>query len=467
LIELLAKHSCFARPDTPPRCVGPFFLPCHQLDADDRDVRISVIIPCHGGFEDTHACLESLHACRLPLGSTLEILVVDNASPDATGTLHDPARNVHVLPQPTNLGFAGGVNAGLRAATGTHLMVLNNDTLAAPSMVERLLAAVAADPRIAIAAPVSNHVKGPARIAVGDAGTTAAGRAEIDALLAEDHGRIQDVQTLSGLCMLLTRSWLERIGEFDERFGSGNWEDDDFSLRARLQGARLVIVRDAFLHHHGHRTFRKLGIDLRAEIERRRRTFLAKWRGDLAAEAYVAEYDGDLDRASALAGRARTRYPRWPDAERLLGRQALQSGDPHRARALLRAHVAICPQATETRIFLALAELECGDHARGLQTFRDTLSTCWLGEHELVRALGLLADFWLRRGDAARARPFVLDAHALAPDDAAVGNRVGVLAALEGRARDAARAFAEAAGSGSDEARRNLLALRACATTAH
>jgi GT2 family glycosyltransferase len=86
-------------------------------------------------------------------------------------------------------------------------MVLNNDTLAAPSLVARLVRALRGDPRIALAAPVSNHVKGPARLALGELGTTAEGRAEIErALSAGCGGKLEDVETLSGLCSSCARS---------------------------------------------------------------------------------------------------------------------------------------------------------------------------------------------------------------------------------------------------------------------
>lgn len=67
--------------------------------------------------------------------------MVDNASPDHTAHLAGRVPGVTILEQATNLGFAGGVNAGLRSATGAIRIVLNNDTRAAPNLIHRLVGA--------------------------------------------------------------------------------------------------------------------------------------------------------------------------------------------------------------------------------------------------------------------------------------------------------------------------------------
>ena len=213
-------------------------------------MELSVVIPCHGGVEDTRACLRAL--ATQEGAPEMEVLVVDNASGDGTERLEEEFQGVRVLGLERNLGFAGGVNVGLRAARGRWLMVLSNDTMAAPHMVRRLLDGLRSDGRIGMAGPVSNRVKGPARVRVGTVGESEAERLELEALLGERCcGQLEDVETLAGLCLFFARGLLDRVGLFDEGFGPGNFEDDDFSLRVRLTGRRLVIVRDAFLYHRG------------------------------------------------------------------------------------------------------------------------------------------------------------------------------------------------------------------------
>ena len=84
---------------------------------------------------------------------------------------------MQLLRLPYNLGFAGGVNRGLAAARGDVMVVLNNDTMVAPTMLARMLRAREAQPRPTLLAPVSNYVKGAAHLPVGQRGADAAGRA--------------------------------------------------------------------------------------------------------------------------------------------------------------------------------------------------------------------------------------------------------------------------------------------------
>ena len=65
----------------------------------------------------------------------------------------------------------------------------------------------------------------------------------------------------------------------DERFGIGNFEDDDYCRRARDAGWQLVVAQDSFIHHFGHRTFDGARIDLNALLDRNRQLFDEKWNG--------------------------------------------------------------------------------------------------------------------------------------------------------------------------------------------
>lgn len=419
---------------------------------------ISVIIPCHNGIEDTRACLRSL---RDQLEPSLEVLLVDNGSQDGSHRLDREFPGLRVLRQGRNLGFAGGINQGLRAAKGECLLILNNDTLVGERMIPRLRAALDSDPSIAIAAPVSNHVKGTAQIAAGSAGLDAATRREIEDLL--DHyygGYLQDRCSLSGLCLMFRPALLDQIGLFDERFGTGNFEDDDFCLRARLQGHRLIIVRNAFLHHHGHRTFVALGIDYSASLDQRERIFADKWSKLAAGRVILAQIKNDPELAAKESRLALEESPLWPDAHLNLARHELNHDDYAAAKSHLSSFLDRCPNHGEALLMRACATIGLGQESDGLRLFAEILESEPLSEQEHAVGLTFLARILIKRGKAADAVPYLEVVLELAPEQAEAHNLLGIAYLAAGDAADATKSFEKAFALGEENASHNLAAMK-------
>ncbi|GAB4152272.1 MAG: hypothetical protein Fur0037_21060 [Planctomycetota bacterium] len=418
-------------------------------------MRCSVIIPCHGGEDLTRACIESLLGQRG--GHELEILVVDNKSPDGTGSLANMHPAVRVLPMDRNLGFAGGVNRGLREASMPHVLILNNDTVAGSHLLTRLHRALTSDPRIGIAAPMSDHVKGDAMLRVGQRGQSGHGREEIEAFLSSAHAMaVQDQCTLSGLCMLIHRSTQQRIGEFDERFGPGNFEDDDFCLRARLLGMRLVLARDAFLHHEGHSTFRAMGLDYRKELENRRRGFEAKWNGDPAGAAWISLLKGDLAAAGALAPIARREHPCWVDADWILACWHAASGRTARAIDHVLRFLECCPSHADALLRLSVWLLRLGRPRESSECLRQALDSGLADERKAAAALRDFGEVERGRGRPELALEHFRGAVELQPEDADLRNWLGIALLECGRFREAVEHLERSAELGCDQAHTNL-----------
>jgi GT2 family glycosyltransferase len=377
----------------------------------------SVVIPCVDRADDTRACLLTL-AAQEGAGD-VEVVLVDNGSSDAMA-LAAAARafpRVELLRLPHNLGFAGGVNRGLAAARGDVLVVLNNDTLAAPHLLQRMHRALQASPRPALVAPVSNFVKGAAQLAVGSRGATAAGRARLeDELTAACGGMLQDVDFLAGLCLMLRRELLAHVHGFDERFGLGNFEDDDLSLRVRLAGGRLVIARDAFLHHHGSRTFQQLGVDYAAQLARNQELMAAKWGHAPAWAAIAAGHRGELQRAGELAGHALTLHPRWPEGQLLLAHAARARGDDAGATAHAHAFLAACPANWSGHALLVCMLIAQGHLAAAAHAAHRALAMCPVDATTAASLLHTLAQGCAARGARCAADEARAAAHELLAD---------------------------------------------------
>jgi hypothetical protein len=165
---------------------------------------------------------------------------------------------------------------GMRAARGTQILLLNNDTMVTTGWLRRLLDTLHCDPQIGLVGPVSNRVSGPQQIPVDYDDL-----AGLDGFAWEwgrQHaGQVVELDRLVGFCLLIRREVVDRIGLLDERFGLGNFEDDDYCRRAREAGFRTVVAVDSFVHHFGGRTFVGSGVDFASLMAANERQFHEKW----------------------------------------------------------------------------------------------------------------------------------------------------------------------------------------------
>jgi O-antigen biosynthesis protein len=237
--------------------------------------RVSIVIPVFNQWEYTRQCLESIRQ-NTPVNH--EVIVVDNASTDATPRSLRDYPEVRIITNPQNVGFPGAVNQGLRAALGEHLLILNNDTVVTAGWLDRLIAVAESDPSIGIVGPVSNSVSGIQLDRGASYADIPAMHAYAAGKAAEREGKTLAFPRVAFLCTLVKRNVLDAIGGLDERFAPGNFEDDDFCLRAQLAGFKTVVAHDVFIHHFGSMSFKATGNqaygDCLAENQRR---FEAKW----------------------------------------------------------------------------------------------------------------------------------------------------------------------------------------------
>jgi len=234
----------------------------------------SIVMLTMNEFKCTELALRSI-AAHTP--ERHEIIVVDNGSTDGTpGKLRGWPR-VRVIANAENRGFAGGSNQGILAAAGDELLLLNNDVIVTPGWLAGLRRALDFGPRIGMAGPVSNNVSGIQLDRGAAYGTGEELLAYAAANAARNAGQLLRVDRLVGFALLFRRNLVNRIGLLDERFGRGNFEDDDYCRRARIAGFDLVVARDVFIHHFGSRTFKANGIDYAAQMEENRIRYVAKW----------------------------------------------------------------------------------------------------------------------------------------------------------------------------------------------
>lgn len=219
-----------------------------------------VAIPLYGGHDHFVACLRSVLA-HTP--AEAPILICDDASPDRRSEeliRQPPAdwprrdRDLYYMRRETNVGFPANVNGALAAAAPADLVILNSDCIVAEGWLEGLRDAAYHDSRVATATALSNNgtlvsVPGPRPMPTLPEGWT------LDAAAAAIRTRSLRIRprlpTAIGHCVLVRRSAVDLVGEFDLTFSPGYGEEVDFSQRCIQRGLCHVLADDVFVFHHG------------------------------------------------------------------------------------------------------------------------------------------------------------------------------------------------------------------------
>ena len=217
--------------------------------------RIAAVVVNHRTPGDTYLAVRSLLGSRRPLD---QIFVVDNDTPaqlrEGAAAWGGTVTYVHTG---VNLGFAGGVNAGVRTALAEGadaVLLVNSDAVLAPSCLSHLEGALEPAAGASIVAPLILARTDPATVASAgidyDARTGRmrerhAGRPRV-AVDVSSGSRV----AASGCVLLVTREAWERVGLLDERYFFG-FEDIDLCLRAGAAGLRTQFEPRALAYHEG------------------------------------------------------------------------------------------------------------------------------------------------------------------------------------------------------------------------
>jgi N-acetylglucosaminyl-diphospho-decaprenol L-rhamnosyltransferase len=200
-----------------------------------------------------HNSLPALRASLPPLLGELEqddeLIVVDSGSSDRLAEeMPALAPRARLIIAPGNVGFAAGANAGVAAARGELVVLLNPDAEVRPGWARTMRAAAEGAWQGWMALVTMNG---------GDQINTSGGVLHFTGLgwagqagqpVAAAPNRAAEVAFLSGACLAMARAeWLE-LGGFPEHFFM-YCEDVDLSLRVRLRGGRVAVLPDARVVH--------------------------------------------------------------------------------------------------------------------------------------------------------------------------------------------------------------------------
>jgi GT2 family glycosyltransferase len=188
------------------------------------------------------SCLAGLRSQTVPH----RLLVVDNASADGTAALLATYPEARVLRMPRNLGFAGGVAAGLAAVDTPYVALLNDDAVPAPGWLAALQAALPGHAAVTSKLLLPSGLVNNAGVVLRSDGYGA------DRGLGAPDGPPYDVPApvfgFSGGAALLSVPVLRAVGGFPARFFL-YYEDTDVSWRLRLAGHTIGYAPAATVRH--------------------------------------------------------------------------------------------------------------------------------------------------------------------------------------------------------------------------
>lgn len=210
----------------------------------------SVVILNWNGRHLLEECLDSVSSQSF---RDFEAIVVDNGSTDGSvDWLKDRYGDaVSTVALPSNLGFAGGNNAGIRVARGRYVILLNNDTAVDPGWLGALSDAVRRHRDAGMFAPkILNYYR---RDEIDNTGHLIYpdGMARGRHRLEKNDGRFDEegeVLSPSGCAGCYSRRMLDEIGLLDDAFFAYG-EDVDLGLRGRWAGWNCTYVPSAVVYH--------------------------------------------------------------------------------------------------------------------------------------------------------------------------------------------------------------------------
>jgi len=238
----------------------------------------SIIIVAYNQYLYTKETIESIF---LHTKEPFELILVDNNSTDYIkpyfSKLSKKCDNVKVITNKENVGFPKAVNQALTLCSGDYICIANNDILVTENWLRDMIAHLESDENNGLCGGISNSVTGPQKMQtnynnIADMNLFASSERIINLGHKTEFGRLVFFH------VLIKKAVFDTIGGLDEIFSPGNFEDDDFCIRAKLAGFKAHILHYVFIHHHGSKSFTADGSDSYNKLlATNKQKFIQKW----------------------------------------------------------------------------------------------------------------------------------------------------------------------------------------------
>jgi GT2 family glycosyltransferase/glycosyltransferase involved in cell wall biosynthesis len=275
----------------------PMFFP----EVEEPDV--SIVIPAHNKVEVTYLALASLLVAANE--ASFEVIVVDDASTDATNELEMLVEGITVLHNPTSERFIRACNSGVSVARGKYVVLLNNDTEVTAGWLDELIAAFHRFPNVGLVGSKLLYPDGLLQdaggIVWGSGNPWQYGNGQNPWEPRFCYARQADY--LSGAALMTTRAIWDEVGGLSAYLEPMYFEDTDFAFKVREAGYTTWFVPSSIVYHYegmtsgtdtssGHKRFQEIN----------RPKFKRRWAGAFQGGGKDG-VDPDLEKDRGIAGR--------------------------------------------------------------------------------------------------------------------------------------------------------------------
>lgn len=224
-------------------------------------VRVLAAILVYNGRDFVPACIESVARLRSAAATRVDVLVLDDCSPEPGWSEELAARcgdlDVAYYRSPRNLGIPRNMNLAASWALTRdydYLLLLNSDVVVPANLADVLTEVAASQPSVGSVTAWSNSAS-LYSLPHDGIDHSCAEPALVDwtsTTLYEEFGAsAMDVPTGVGFCLLMPAPALRRVGLLDPLFGRGYCEEVDWNIRARSLGFSALLAPGTFVYHRG------------------------------------------------------------------------------------------------------------------------------------------------------------------------------------------------------------------------
>jgi len=218
--------------------------------------KVSIIILNWNRAKDTVKCIESFIYLQYP---NYELVIVDNGSTDnSVLQIKSRFQDITLIKTGKNLGYAGGNNVGIRYAMenkAKYVLVVNNDTeLVNPHFLQEMIKKMEEDSTIGIMGPKVFNTDGQVQDTILFIPTLFNCAKESFSLRfltkkSKYYNISQVVKAVSGVCCLIKKQMIEKVGLLDEDYFMYA-EEQDYCYRAQKGGWKVMYYPiESILHY--------------------------------------------------------------------------------------------------------------------------------------------------------------------------------------------------------------------------